>query len=491
MDPAYTIAAAIIAVILVFAVLSLTWRAISVIAALRAAKGEVERYLAVAEEKASRIPDLENSLSEKSSEADALRDVKASTEKELAATREALSQSQRRLESVEKLRDELAAKFDTATTEKSDLESKLADKTARLEEKTASADTLRQHVTNEFKVLADNVMRQHGESFKKQNIEQIAGILSPLRDKLIEFQQGLERNRTDSAKERATFAEQIRGLTEASAKMNTETQSLTQALRGKAQTQGAWGEMILNTILNRSGLREGEEYVVQDSRVTEEGSRLRPDVIVNLPVGHEVVVDSKVSLAAFYDYVNAETDTERDAHLSSHMSSIRNHIKKLSGKEYQQVVTSRLDFVIMFVPIEAALAAALQKDPDLTGFAAEKNIAIATPTTLMIALKTIANLWQVERRNKNAEAIADRAGKLYDKFVGFLHEMRALGDRLTQAQESYAGAMDKLSDGRGNLIRQVELLKIMGAKTGKAISPDLLDSDETEGTIAPLLQVET
>jgi len=226
-----------------------------VIAALRAAKGEVERYLAVAEEKASRIPDLENSLSEKSSEADALRDVKASTEKELAATREALSQSQRHLESVEKLRDELAAKFDAATTEKSDLESKLADKTARLEEKTASADTLRQHVTNEFKVLADNVMRQHGESFKKQNIEQIAGILSPLRDKLIEFQQGLERNRTDSAKERATFAEQIRGLTEASAKMNTETQSLTQALRGKAQTQGAWGEMILNTILNRSGLR--------------------------------------------------------------------------------------------------------------------------------------------------------------------------------------------------------------------------------------------
>jgi DNA recombination protein RmuC len=272
--------------------------------------------------------------------------------------------------------------------------------------------------------------------------------------------------------------------------MTSETENLTQALKGKSQMQGAWGEMVLKTILDRSGLREGEEYVTQESRVTEEGARLRPDVVVTLPGGQQVVIDSKVSLAAFTAYVSAETDAEREAQLSFHLDSIRTHIKALSEKEYQQVIISELNFVIMFVPIEGALAVALQNDPALTGFATEKDVAIATPTTLMLALKTIANLWQVERRNRNADAIAERAGKLYDKFVGFLDDMKSIGERLNQAQASYAGAMDKLSDGKGNLVRQVELLKSMGAKTGKSIPPELLDSDEIEAVVTSATDVE-
>jgi DNA recombination protein RmuC len=407
-----------------------------------------------------------------------------------------------------------------ADKEKSELESKLADRAARFEETSLLVDQLRQELTrtesdlvqlraenaalqetlsqvkhqseeklsllreakdqmtNEFKLLAQEIMTQHGERFKKQNIEQLGIILEPLREKLLEFQQGLLSAHTESAKERAALAEQIRTLSEASAKMSNETENLTQALKGKSHVQGAWGEMLLKSILDRSGLREGEEYTMQESRFTEEGARLRPDAVVTLPGGRQqVVIDSKVSLAAFNAYINAETDNDRDTQLSLHMTSLRNHIKALSDKEYQQVIDSELNFVIMFVPIEGALAAALQHDPELTSFAAEKNVAIATPTTLMLALKTIANLWQVERRNRNADAIAERAGRLYDKFVGFVEDMKSVGDRLNQAQTSYTAAMDKLSDGKGNLVRQVQLLKEMGAKTGKSLPEDLLDAE--------------
>jgi DNA recombination protein RmuC len=413
-----------------------------------------------------------------------------------------------------------------ADQEKSALESKLADRAARLEETSGLVGRLREELgsaesalvklraehaalqetldqvrhqaeeklsllreardqmTNEFKLLAQEIMTQHGERFKKQNVEQLAGILEPLREKLLEFQQGLSNAHTESAKERATLAEQIRALSAASAKMSNETENLTQALKGKSHVQGAWGEMLLKSILERSGLREGEEYVMQESRFTEEGARLRPDAIVTLPGGHQqVVIDSKVSLTAFAAYVNAETDSERSVQLALHLNSIRAHIKALSEKEYQQVISSELNFVIMFVPIEGALAVGLQNDPELTGFAAEKNVAIATPTTLMLALKTIANLWQVERRNRNADAIAERAGRLYDKFVGFVEDMKSVGERINQAQTSYAAAMDKLSNGKGNLVKQVERLKEMGAKTGKSLPPELLDAEPVLSTL--------
>jgi DNA recombination protein RmuC len=253
--------------------------------------------------------------------------------------------------------------------------------------------------------------------------------------------------------------------------MTSETRNLTLALRGEAQTQGAWGEMILSTILQRSGLREGEEYVTQESHATDEGVRLRPDVIVNLPDDNRIVIDSKVSLSAFTDYVNDGDPVSKAEHLARHVASMHSHIKGLSRKEYHRV--TGLDFVIMFVPIEGALAAALQDDPELTSFAAEHNVAIGTPTTLMLALRTVANVWHVERRNKNAEAIAERAGKLYDKFVGFSVDMQALGEQLAKARRAYDDALGKLSTGSGNLVRQTEMLKALGAKTSKALPLEL------------------
>jgi len=335
-------------------------------------------------------------------------------------------------------------------------------------------------MTGEFKLLAEDVMKVHGENFSKHNKEQIDGLLAPLREKLTEFQQGLQTANMESVKERATLGEQIRALSNASAKMTLETANLTRALKGEAQTQGAWGEMILGSILQRSGLREGEEYVVQQTQPTDDGQRLRPDVIVELPGGQRIVIDSKVSLIAFEAFVNAENDEGRQLHLARHLASIRGHIRTLSGKEYHAAAGSKLDYVVMFIPIEGALAVALQGDAQITAFAVECNVAIATPTTLMIALRTVANVWQVERRNRNAEAIALRAGRMYDKFVGFVQDMSTLDNRLGQARTAFDDAMGKLSAGQGNLVTQIERLKALGAKTTKSLPAALIADDQPD-----------
>jgi DNA recombination protein RmuC len=516
------------------------WRLQSVIGALRTAKAENDLRLAVEGEKARRIPELEASLRAKTNEAAGLSEEKAAAEKELAAQTKTLSITIQRLEAIKLHYNGLEAKLDIAGAEKTALESKLADKSARLDETlrllngvreelgvkvTALADSQRdlaalqieyakiqemlehetkaakeklallqgakEEMTNQFKLLGQEIMAQHGASLKKQNIEQLNGLLTPLQQKLSDFQQQLATAQTENGKERAALGEKIRAVLDASARMSSETNNLTQALKGKSQTQGAWGEMILQTILRQSGLREGVEYVFQESRNDEEGSRLRPDVVVNLPSGEKVVIDSKVSLSAYVAYTNAETDGQRDTQLAVHLNSISKHVDALSDKEYHHLFSSQLNFVIMFIPIEGALAVALEKKPELTGLAAKKNVAIATPTTLMLALKTIASLWHVERRNRNAEEIAERAGKLYDKFVGFIDDLESLGDRLTQAQTSYREAMDKLAKGKGNLVRQAERVKELGAKTGKTIPQVLLVSVETQAVPIPPAGVET
>jgi DNA recombination protein RmuC len=329
-------------------------------------------------------------------------------------------------------------------------------------------------MAKEFNVLANDLMTKHGETFKKENKDQLDLLLTPLRDKLKEFQEGLQNAHTETGKDRAALAEQIKLLSEQSAKMTSETLNLTRALKGNTQAQGAWGEMILSSLLEKSGLREGEEYVVQTSHDTEDGKRLRPDVIVNLPNDQHVIIDAKVSLVAFEAYVNAEDEEVQRAALASHLASMRGHIKNLASKEYQGLRGGGLDYVIMFVPIEGALAAALQAEPGLTGFAAERNVAIATPITLMMALRTIDNLWKVERRNQNAEAIATRAGQLYDKFVGFVDDLQSIGKRLGQAQGAYSDALGKLQSGSGNLIGQAEKLKSLGAKAAKSLPKNLL-----------------
>jgi len=496
---------------------------------LRDQKADLERRLAVEEVKSAKVTEIERELTECQGALGRLSADKSTAEKECAVAIGAGAHLQSSLEDVkarlglaeqrlERLRSEntelqnkvaegaaslagneeerkklvqqvgeLSASARTAEQEISELRVSLGTTREALEqERRQSAEKLallaeaRERMAQEFKSLASDVMKSHGETFSSQNREQIEAVLAPLREKLGDFQLGLQAAQTESSKERAILADQIRQLSEKSAALSSEASSLTRALKGEAQTQGAWGEMILASILERSGLREGEEYVVQESHTNDEGARRRPDVIVKLPGGQKIVIDSKLSLVAFQDYVNAASDAERQAHMKRHLVSLRSHIKELSTKEYHSAVGSELDYAVMFIPIEGALAAALQEEPRLTAEAVDANVAIATPTTLMIALRTVSNVWQVERRNQNAEMIAQKAGKLYDKFVGFLGDMASVGGHIDEARTSYDQAVSKLSTGRGNLVGQVENLKRLGARTGKSIPAEFLEEGEVE-----------
>ena len=453
---------------------------------------EAERRLAGEAEKASRVPVLEKEVLECRKSLDLARDGTRDLEVKLATALEAGRRLQESETSLRTDLDRLAAdlkalqgRLETQMQARADLESQRATLAETLEQERRQADEklallskARDEMTNQFKVLAEEIMARHGETFSRQNNEQIDAILKPLRERMGEFQQALQAAHTETLLDRNTLAEQIRSLVESSAAMSSETQNLTRALKGEAQVQGAWGEMILATILEKSGLREGEEFLTQESHTAEDGTRVRPDVIVNLPAGEKIIIDSKVSLTAFEAYVNAGTEPERAAALLRHLQSIKAHIRELGAKEYHLAAGSRLDYVLMFVPIEGALAVAIQADAELTSVAAECNVAIATPTTLMIALRTVANVWKVERRNKNAEQIASRAGLLYDKFCGLLKDLGEIGRHLGSTRDAYDEAMRKLTEGRGNLVFHVAQLKILGAKAAKTLPANLVADPE-------------
>ncbi len=348
------------------------------------------------------------------------------------------------------------------------------------QEKIDMLSQLRDDMEAKFKDLAEKALKTQGETFSKANIEKLEATLTPLKEHVGHFEKELRQVHEETVKDRERLKAEIAQLSKRSEAISQEAVSLTKALKGDTQLQGAWGEMILENILERSGLREGEEYETQAHRTGTEGERLRPDVVVRIPGGKTLVIDSKVSLVAYNDAVNADTDEEAFAARKRHLTSIKNHINTLSAKGYQAAEDSTVDYVILFVPIEGALSEALREDPALTEYALERNITIATPTTLMMALKTIANVWAVERRNKNAELIADRAGKLYDKVSGFVQSIEKVGERLGMAQDSYDQAFNQLSKGRGNVIFQVEALRTLGAKTTKRITTEFDDAETAQ-----------
>jgi DNA recombination protein RmuC len=292
-------------------------------------------------------------------------------------------------------------------------------------------------------------------------------VLTPLRERLSEFQQGLASAHDENVRQRAALADQIRSLSDSSLQMASEAQQLASALRGRAEGLGAWGEMLLSSILERSGLREGEDYVFRENYSADGGERLRPDVAISLPGDQRVLVDSRVPLVAYQAYVNAAETSEGTTLLADHAAGMAAHIRSLAERGPAPVAESRRDYRVMFVPVEGALAAALRHDPELLGLAVENNIAIATPGTLMMALRSVANVWQAERRNRRAEAIAERAGKLHDSFAAYLGDVEMLGDHLVRARHAYEEAMGRLTGGRESLIGQVEELRDMGAKAGK------------------------
>lgn len=341
------------------------------------------------------------------------------------------------------------------------LRARMAEQVAQAQASEARFLAARQQMTDEFKAIAGDVLKNQSETFTKQNREQVDTLLKPLNDKIGEFHTGL-------IKDRATMGEQIRALLESNVQITTEANNLTRALKGNAQTQGAWGEMILSTILERSGLREGEQYVTQQSHSGLDGSRLRTDVEILMPNDDRLVIDSKVSLTAFEAYTSCEDET-RDTHLAAHLVSVRGHIRTLGEKTYHKHARSSLDYVMMFVPIESALATAIQADPKLVEYGMSQGVMLTTPTTLMTVLRTVRNVWDIEKRHRNADEIAERAGALYEKVAGFLASMDKLDGHLEKARLSFEDAKGQLSTGRGNVVRQVEMLRDLGAKTNKTM----------------------
>ncbi|MBV2224736.1 MAG: DNA recombination protein RmuC [Cloacibacterium sp.] len=326
----------------------------------------------------------------------------------------------------------------------------------------------------QFENLANKILEEKTLKFTEQNQQNLKNILNPLQEKITDFEKKVENTHKESIDYHAALRQQILGLKEMNLQMSKETLNLTKALKGDSKIQGNWGELVLERVLEKSGLEKGREYEIQKSFTTEEGNRVQPDVIINLPDGKKMIVDSKVSLTAYEKYINEEDDEQKNSFLKEHVNSLKRHVEQLGSKNYQHLYQMESpDFVLLFIPIEPAFAIALNEDTQLYNKAFERNIVIVTPSTLLATLRTIDSMWTNQKQQENAYEIARQAGALYDKFDGFVTDLVKIGKKMDEAKTEYEGAMNKLVDGKGNLITSVQKLKIMGAKAKKSL-PDAI-----------------
>ena len=354
-----------------------------------------------------------------------------------------------------------------------------ADKLATLQQSAQEAKTV---LSDQFKNLANEILEEKSKRFAEQNQQNLDILLKPLQEKLTDFRKQVDETYQSEARERFALKQEVEKLAGLNLRMTDETRALTNALKGESKTQGDWGELVLETILENSGLRKGEEYLVQDTQTISDGSRLQPDVVIRLPESKHLVIDSKVSITAYTRYIQADDDAIKTAELNSHVLSIKQHIQGLSAKNYQDLYgVGSIDFVLMFIPIEPAFLAAMRHAPDIYQEALKKNIVIVCPSTLLATVRTVAHLWRQEHQNRNAQEIARQCASLYDKFVGFVEDLDKVGQRLEQAQISYSDAVGKLKTGRGNLIRTAENVKKLGVKPNKSLPSKLTDvADDDE-----------
>ena len=351
----------------------------------------------------------------------------------------------------------------------------------RTKEQKEEINLLQEKFSKEFENLANKILEEKTQKFTEQNKENLKNILSPLQDKILHFEKKVEDTHKESIDYHAALRQQIVSLSEMNAQMSKETINLTKALKGDSKMQGNWGELVLERVLEKSGLEKGREYEVQQAFTTAEGTRILPDVIINLPDGKKMVVDSKVSLTAYEKYVNEEDDAQQNLHLKEHVNSVKRHVEQLSDKRYQDIYQMESpDFVLLFIPIEPAFALALQEDLTLYNKAFEKNIVIVTPSTLLATLRTIDSMWTNQKQQENAIEIARQAGALYDKFEGFVSDLIKIGKKMDEAKVEYSAAMNTLTEGKGNLVTSAEKLKKMGAKAKKALPEAILKRAEND-----------
>lgn len=442
-------------------------------------------------ERAGRVPVLEQELKaalahsdEQGGQVSALQRKLAASESTLAGQAQEIARLGDESRQLVVRREELLAELQGLNRQFTELSTTLEAERNQNEEKLALLGEAREQLSNQFKTLATEILEEKAKRFTEQNQTNIGQLLEPLKVKLTEFQGKVEEVYIKEGQERSALAQQVKHLMELNKQLSDDAHNLTRALKGSSKTRGNWGEMILEKILESSGLRKGYEYDVQESHTRDDGSRAQPDVIIHLPEERHIVVDAKVTLNAYEEYVNFEDDAERDAALKRHLDAVRGHIKGLSDKNYQDIHgVKSLDFVLMFVPVEPAFMLAISHDSDLWHDAWKRNVLLVSPSTLLFVVRTVAHLWRQEQQNRNAQEIARRGAELYDKLVGFVEDLKGVGTRIKQAQNEYDKAYGKFVDGRGNVIRQAEMLKGLGVKPGKSMPTDVLDAAMEEPSL--------
>lgn len=461
--------------------------------ALQGLHGNVETELGAAnerkaalEEQASRVPTLERRVAELEGQREehqslhsTLRETSGAEAARLAAEVQAEREAHNALKAAH-TRSEMELK--AATLEVIRLGSELSESRTRQEsDRAGSAEKLdllvhaRAELTDQFKTLANDILEEKSRRFAEQNQRTLGQLLDPLRSQLTDFKGKVEEVYIQEGKDRSALSEQVRQLVSLNHSVSEDARNLTLALKGNAKSQGNWGELVLERVLEASGLRKGHEYHVQDCQTRDDGSRAQPDVIINLPEDRRLVVDAKMSLVAYEEHVIASTDEHRALALRRHLDSVNTHIKGLSGKQYHLLYGFKsLDFVLMFVPIEPAFMLAVTHDDAMFMQAWEKNVLLVSPSTLLFVVRTVAHLWRQEAQSKNAQDIAKRGGELYDRLSDFVKDLEVVGERLRQAQTSYEDAHRRLSTGKGNVIRQAEMLRDLGVKPTKKLPSQLI-----------------
>jgi len=382
----------------------------------------------------------------------------------------------------------LNQQIETTRSEKDQLQMELVRLGAQLDhtrqkltEQETEMEKLQEKFTKDFEILANKILEDKSSKFTEKNKENMEQILNPLQEKIKSFEKKVEDTHKESIEKQSALRQQILGLKELNEQMSKDAVNLTRALKGDSKKQGDWGELQLETILEKAGLQKDIHYTTQDGYRDEEERLKKPDLIINLPDQKHLIIDSKVSLTGYERFFNAENEMDEKVSLKSHVQSIQKHIKELGTKNYTALYgINSPDYVIMFVPIEPALMLALQQDQDLYLQALDKNVVMVSTSTLLATLSTVASIWKQEDQKRNVIEIASQAGALYDKFEGLVQDLLKIGKQINASQESYRGAMNKLSEGKGNLITRVEKLKELGAKTKKSIPSKLLERSREE-----------
>lgn len=400
---------------------------------------------------------------------------------EAAQLREAKNRLESSVQEMKQLLDQERSSSLQLTKQLSEAQTDNRNLTVRIDEQKKELEQTNAKLTAEFKNIANSILEEKSRNFTEHNRSSLDAILTPLKERIEEFKKQVETTYEKESRDTLSLKDEVRRLSDQNIKFSEEANNLTRALKGDTKTQGNWGEFVLEKILERSGLEKDREYKLQVSTKNMDGETIRPDVVIFLPDNKHIIIDSKVSLTAYEALVNADNDEEREQYKKEHIASLRSHLKLLGDKNYQTAETlNSPELVLMFVPIEASFGIAVQADRELFNYAWDKKIVIVSPSTLLATLVTISSIWKQEKQTKNAIDIAQRSGALYDKFVGFIEDMKDVGKQMKKSEETYKDAMSKLYEGKGNIVRSIETLKALGAKTTKSIDQNLLDRADTE-----------